>query len=1796
MAAVFVESDPVPQPRDVLGTEPVAEPKADPFAAAFRQDNSVVSVLTAMRRTGPFAPVQDYNPIDDIKDTPYFQTHPYQFAASRSPAETQSIMRRINQEDADKRALANAGALGTVATLAAGALDPTMLLGGLGPRSAALSSTFLTGARDVAAFTAKSLTAQEFALGTSQQTRSGVESLEAIASGTLLWGFIGGAASKLLGREGRLDAVTKAVDADRAWITRHAEGIEQPPPVPAPAAEVPPVRAPVAAEVPPAPAPAPAPAVPLAAAEVPPERVVNVAVRSGDAIQPFDRQSFIEATMKGPQETAEYARSANMTDEQVRAEIYKAGDSNQTSEARYQRYLAAKSVPSERAAEAPVAEVAAARAPEVVALVEPPITTVTPEGTRAVVQPEVVAPLPPKAKQRGPRRSSRDPETFSLFEYLASRGGLAPSPELAKIFDKNQFVPGFGQLIRKTGMSLDRAWEAVTRDSKYLFDASDRAGLEAKTTSNDLLRLIEEEARGNKQYQAGIVPTKGKAQLAHEAEANRNQIERELDRHIAEAGYGEVDPKLHERTVQLMEKEGVRDPEVALERAVMEDADHYEQLAQRRTESIGDIPGWDAAEPRAAPEAGRSLQQPGPGLEPGSGGEGGPIGEAARGPGPREISAEPGVEGKPQLVIPGAERISEAELAQRRADERLKPAKAQRPMDEGLFGEGHKQTEMFRGGGSVGAAATDTRKVELAPSFGVAGLLSGTNPMARLLSSASVWARRTAVDLAETPLITQENIQGIPNSNGPALDRLARMTINQSRVAVGDTLDRLWKELRFAGNQAPWFARMRDELGMLDRPPELPTFAEFKALVADANRNNDTHVIPQVQEAAQFVRNNIFEPWKDRAVVAGLLPEGVEVKTADSYLMRVYNKQAIMAKRPEFVDRVTSWLKSDQATKADIQQRLDLYQGALESHEATIEKMTGRLERRRASLEEAEIKQEEVQRFNKFAFQRSEKLSKPLDELRQQIAGVTDKVQPELDKLAQLAEDIKAERVKFPEIKEADALLFKMIGAAQKLKQSKGIIDAVDAAGEYVDAVDKVISGFKGGIREAAEQAKVARRDLAPDLVALEKSRAEVKKEAEPYLKQLNQLRKTLAEERAARIEGARGGAVFETKIRDRGNVIADALSGKRAEIDELESKLTNEHASAAAVRAKIEEEIGKWEGKSAAEAKSALKARDKYEAERAAKAAAKGEAAPTTRLTSADAAIDRTVKRILESHRDLSDPELRDLAQEITGRVLGTPDGRLPYDLAQGGPDLGYRPGGGEPPRGPLAAREFNIPDDMIKEFMENDIEHVVNAHLRTMVPDVLLTERFGDTRMTEALKKIDEEYARLTDAAGSEKERTALGKERDAALRDVAGIRDRIRGVYGQDVFNSMRGAGRVAAAVKNLNVLTSMGMAAVSSLPDMAGAVFRFGLGTTFNDAWAPFVSSLMGNRELTREAFRQFRAMGISIETVTSQRAHALSDIMDSYRPQSRLERSLQWGADRFQLVNMLGPWTDIQKTIAATVASQEIFRAAEASAKGAASERQLRLLGESNIDQHMAVKIAEQYAASGNIVDGVHLPNTEAWTDTTARQAFEGAVGREVDIAVITPGQEKPLWLSNPVVSVLGQFKSFTAASTERILVANLQRRDAQVMQGLIASLGLGMVSYKVNAMLGGQPTSDRPQDWIKEAISRGGVLGWFEEGNALASKMTRGGVDIYRLIGADKPLSRYAGRSVLDQMLGPTAGKIEALSKITGAAGTLEWNQSDTSALRKITAFQNVFYLRGLFNQVEAGANNAFGIPMKPTP
>ncbi len=216
-----------------------------------------------------------------------------------------------------------------------------------------------------------------------------------------------------------------------------------------------------------------------------------------------------------------------------------------------------------------------------------------------------------QAARKAPRgRAAADPATWSLFEHLASVGGLKPDPELRAIFgnDRGPFVPSFGPLIRKSGMSLDDALIAA-KEGGYFIDPTDPAhapvgltdplmqGREATFGIRDLLDKIDEESRGRRQYRADHLEA-----TRHDPAQEHHVILGELEHELANSGakLEDIDPKLLDRTVEIIKRVGESDVLAAYERAIMGDAERYDATAhERKSEAVTEhIPGWDAADTR----------------------------------------------------------------------------------------------------------------------------------------------------------------------------------------------------------------------------------------------------------------------------------------------------------------------------------------------------------------------------------------------------------------------------------------------------------------------------------------------------------------------------------------------------------------------------------------------------------------------------------------------------------------------------------------------------------------------------------------------------------------------------------------------------------------------------------------------------------------------------------------------------------------------------------------------------------------------------------------------------------------------------------------------------------------------------------------------------------------------------------------------------------------------------------------------------------------------------------------------
>jgi hypothetical protein len=553
---------------------------------------------------------------------------------------------------------------------------------------------------------------------------------------------------------------------------------------------------------------------------------------------------------------------------------------------------------------------------------------------------------------------------------------------------------------------------------------------------------------------------------------------------------------------------------------------------------------------------------------------------------------------------------------------------------------------------------------------------------------------------------------------------------------------------------------------------------------------------------------------------------------------------------------------------------------------------------------------------------------------------------------------------------------------------------------------------------------------------------------------------------------------------------------------------------------------------------------------------------------------------RKADEFANLSDMELKAVVDEITDTILGNASGRIPYDGLVTGP------------RGALKARTLKIPSNQIFDFMELDIETVMRTQMRTMAADIEIARKFGDVQMSAELGdaarnltgRIDDEANAAIAKATTEKQRTALQRQRERDKRDLAGIRDRLRGTYKMpdNPASLVIRTGRVA---RNLNYLRLLGGMTLSAIPDMAKVVFTHGLTSTFRDGFLPLVR----NFKAVRLAGKEVQAAGTALDMVLDSRTMAMADIMDDFGRHSKFERGLQAVSSKFGMVSLMAPWNSAMKQFSGLVTMNNLLRSAERLSRGKAGTDEVRKLAAAGIDAELAGRITKQFGDFGEKADGVWLAQTGNWTDRGAIEAFRAAVVRDVDRIIVTPGQDKPLWMSTELGKAVGQFRSFAVSSMQKTVLAGLQQRDAATLNGTLMMLGLGALTYAVKEKNAGRELSDDPMVWATNALDRSGLTGWLIEANNISEKLTRGRVGLSAISG--EQVTRYASRNVYGAFLGPSADAVADIFQVSGSIFAGDTSKSDLRRARQLLPTQNLFYIRSLLDQVEEATGEGLGLP-----
>jgi len=601
-----------------------------------------------------------------------------------------------------------------------------------------------------------------------------------------------------------------------------------------------------------------------------------------------------------------------------------------------------------------------------------------------------------------------------------------------------------------------------------------------------------------------------------------------------------------------------------------------------------------------------------------------------------------------------------------------------------------------------------------------------------------------------------------------------------------------------------------------------------------------------------------------------------------------------------------------------------------------------------------------------------------------------------------------------------------------------------------------------------------------------------------------------------------------------------------------------------------------------------------------------------------------------LRKFADMSDYELKQIAQDAASKITRSPAGRVidPHSPLTGR----------DPMRqlgGPLQERTLKIPDEEIMDFLDHDVERLARYYTRSVAPDVALMREFGDLELSETKMKIQDEanalkrrvlqdakmseaeFTRLGETAtearklmrtgrsaevtpdmkaaiekieGLEAEHLAIQKMADRDMRDLQAMSDRLRHAYALPEDASGR-IPRLARMVKSINYLRLMGGMTISAIPDLARHVMVNGIGNNLDG-----MVQALANFKAVRKSMEEVKLAGTAADMVLDSRALGIADMMDNFGAHSKFERGIEALQGNYGIVSLMAPWNAAAKQWAGFIVQTNILRAARDVSDGKAlSKGMTTRMAKSGLDPEIMQRIWTQFMQHGEIEGKVMIANTDAWTDDIARNSYRAAIVGDVDRIIVSPGQEKPLWMSTQTGSIIGQFKSFGLVSVQRVTLAAIQQRDAGVYVGAMMAVALGVAVEYLKALAFDKELPKSTEQLIYAGVGNSGLTGWLYDADHLMYRASRGTIGVQRLVGAKEPISRYKSQNVSSALAGPSAGALQDILQAFGGAASGDIRQSDLRAMRRLIPYQNLFYLGKIIRNVEDQIIEQFDLPkMKP--
>lgn len=531
---------------------------------------------------------------------------------------------------------------------------------------------------------------------------------------------------------------------------------------------------------------------------------------------------------------------------------------------------------------------------------------------------------------------------------------------------------------------------------------------------------------------------------------------------------------------------------------------------------------------------------------------------------------------------------------------------------------------------------------------------------------------------------------------------------------------------------------------------------------------------------------------------------------------------------------------------------------------------------------------------------------------------------------------------------------------------------------------------------------------------------------------------------------------------------------------------------------------------------------------------------------------------------------------------------------------------------------REYKFDQSMMMDFMENDIQYLMGAHIRSVVPELVLRQRgLWDAKDIAALKKeayreVENQIEMIrNDPSLSNRQKTSQVKswKRDYKRLDGA-IDNTLRTLRNDDFMNSKQWQKDTVYVLNVINGMRTLGTVLPSSITDVPQAMGKVG-------------GRYLANQMMTSKAEWEAALNGATKEDLTKfyglfeyGQGNTITKIMESDEigpNQSSFMRRLGRAQSGFYHSTLIIKWNQGFKENAALGFAHRVLDAALGTGE-ALTKKDLAMLARDGWDAEKLAILKKVYKKYGVVIPGPdgkdsgakiinHHKIREDIKDTTpltktdreqlqqlwrVSEDFATAMNTIAYRAVVTPGAaDLPDMAKHSVfMKLLFSLKTFNLSSLNKTTLPTIgavKNGDSGMAAYAIAATGMGTLSYMIRQKIYDREITENPQTLFWEGFNRSGMLGIYNQGLTITQMLTGNFFGLGDALKLEVP-SRYYARGAITDLLGPSVGLLESgLGVVNVYSRSIkgeEVSDSEYAKAYRLMPFNNLFYLRAAFERM----------------